>query len=78
MDAPNKIYIDGFSCFAIEPREVDSIVAGEEVCYIRKEALLEWAKEKYEQSLTFVSGNPEADHYVQITALSLVKKIESL
>ena len=39
MKAPDKIYINGFSAFATEP-----VKDGTE--HIRKEALLEWAKEQ--------------------------------
>lgn len=38
MKAPDKIYINGFNAFATEPVK-DGIE------YIRKDALLEWAKE---------------------------------
>jgi hypothetical protein len=41
MKAPDKIYIDGFSAFATVP-----VKNGIE--YIRKDALLEWAKEVLE------------------------------
>ena len=51
MKAPDKIYVDNFGCYAIEPRESHSIIAGEEVCYIRKDALLELLKP--ERALAF-------------------------
>ena len=50
MKAPDKIYINGFSAFATEP-----VKDGEE--YIRKDALLEWAKQKQLDSLTIVQDN---------------------
>jgi len=62
MKAPDKIYIDGFSAFAIEP-----VKNGEE--YIRKDALLEWAKEEQMESTTIL-----ADDWWQ----KVIDKIESL
>ena len=50
MEAPDRIYINGFSAFATEP-----VKNGIE--YIRKDALLEWAKEKQNESLTIVADN---------------------
>lgn len=47
---PDKIYINGFSAFATEPVK-DGIE------FIRKDALLEWAKEKQYESLTIVADN---------------------
>lgn len=59
MGAPDKIYL------AWEYSEIDTLppgvtakqVFGKDVCYIRKEALLEWAKEKQYESLTIVADN---------------------
>jgi hypothetical protein len=48
--APDKIYINGFSAFATEPVK-DGIE------YIRKDAILEWAKQKQYESLTIVADN---------------------
>ena len=54
MEASDKIYIDNFSCYAIEPRESDSIIAGEEVCYVRKDMVVDAIKLAYGK----VSMNP--------------------
>ena len=45
MKVSDKIYIDNFSCYAIEPRKSDSIIAGEEVCYIRKDTVVSIIKD---------------------------------
>ena len=45
MKAPDKIYIDNFSCYAIESRESDSIIAREEACYIRKDTVVSIIKD---------------------------------
>ena len=50
MKAPDKIYINGFSAFATVPVK-------EGIEYIRKEALLEWAKQKQYDSLTIVQDD---------------------
>lgn len=46
--------------------------------YIRKDALLEWAKGLYEKTMTFVSGDIERDNEIQMFALRISKHIESL
>lgn len=53
MIKPDKIFIDNFSCYAIEPRENDSIIAGEEVCYIRMDAVLNIIKEQKKIAMGF-------------------------
>lgn len=46
--------------------------------YVNRDLLLKWAKERYEQSMTFVSGNPEVDQAVQLTWNRVLGKLESL
>jgi hypothetical protein len=56
---PDKIYL------AWEYSEIDTLPPGvttkqvfdKDVCYIRKDALLEWAKQKQYESLTIVADN---------------------
>lgn len=43
MNAPDKIYINGWSAFSTEP-----VKDGTEYEYIRKDVLLEWAKEAHD------------------------------
>lgn len=52
--APDKIYTDNRGVYAKLPifSQIDANVE-----YIRKEALLEWAKEKQYESLTIVADN---------------------
>ena len=80
MKAPDKIYIDNFSCYAIEPRESDSIIAGKELCYIRKDTLLEWAKEKHkEYTEKMVAKNMDETHWGQRNAFQqMIDKLNSL
>lgn len=75
MKAPDKIYI--------LPTEMVRYYFTEEriqpaISYIRKDALLEWAKNMYEKTMTFVSGDTERDNEIQKFALRIVKHIESL
>lgn len=46
--------------------------------YVNRDLLLKWAKERYEQSMTFVSGNLEVDQAVQLTWNRVLGKLESL
>ena len=62
MKAPDKIYVrqyrdgDTSGFWDDEPYE-DEIAGIEAVEYIRKDTLLEWAKEKQYESLTIVADN---------------------
>lgn len=60
MKAPDKIYVreypDGVARFW-EERKKDDVVATIPREYIRKDALLEWAKENQYKSLTIVADN---------------------
>lgn len=64
MKAPNKIYVASYNgeafshSWTMEP--LGDTTATE---YIRKEALLEWAKEKYEEYDTAASGFPDDGTY---------------
>ena len=62
---PDKIYINGFSAFATEP-----IKDGTE--YIRKEALLEWAKGE------IMPGNSAEGKGWNWALQTLLEKLESL
>lgn len=42
----------------------------------QKEQMLQLAKNRYEQAMTFVSGNLDVDHALQMDRLALVKIIE--
>lgn len=48
MDAPDKIYMPN----ELLSEEWQRHIEGEDTCYIRKEALLEWAKERYQQTIS--------------------------
>ena len=51
----------------------DGIIAGAEW---QKEQILQLAKNRYEMAMTFVSGNLDVDHALQMDRLALVKIIE--
>ena len=81
MKAPDKIYIP------IRFKDTDRLaptwwqepIEGyTNIAYIRKDALLEWAKGLYEKTMTFVSGDIERDNEIQMFALRISKHIESL
>ena len=62
MKAPDKIYVRKYrdgetSMFWDEEPYEDEIAGIEAVEYIRKDTLLEWAKEKQYESLTIVADN---------------------
>ena len=80
MNAPDKIYI-----YREPPKDYFEDEWGESevndmesITYIRKDALLEWAKGLYEKTMTFVSGDIERDNDIQMFALRISKHIESL
>jgi len=75
MQAPDKIYIeqDMINNIPLERQYYE-----DDVIYIRKDALLEWAKGLYEKTMTFVSGDIERDNEIQMFALRISKHIESL
>ena len=80
MKAPDKIYIqpdieednDSIRTWLLSPFNDNSVP------YIRKDALLGWAKGLYENTMTFVSGDIEKDNEIQMFALRISKHIESL
>ena len=80
MKEPDKIYLyrvtskDHFENDWHEEKASDV----ENIPYIRKGALLEWAKGLYEKTMTFVSGDIERDNEIQMFALRISKHIESL
>ena len=61
MKAPDKIYFpaDGLPSYIdwdgspIRTKQVED----SDICYVRKDALLEWAKQKQYESLTIVADN---------------------
>lgn len=61
MKAPDKIYFpeDGLPAYIdwdgspIRTKQVED----SDICYIRKDALIEWAKQKQYESLTIVADN---------------------
>ena len=70
MKAPDKIYINGFSAFATMP-EKNSIE------YIRKDALLEWAKERDAETRDKAGTDGVVCAYHN-AIMDLIEKIESL
>lgn len=69
---PDKIYADGFGIYDEKP------IFDENIEYIRKESLVEWAKNLYEKTMTFVQGDAIIDNALQLFALRISKHIESL
>ena len=86
MKAPDKIYIpveaDGLS----ERTELQfdhaspyrNMFAWDNIEYIRKDALLEWARGQYDKSMSFVTGDLKLDYKIQLLWLTIVKYIEKL
>lgn len=72
MKAPDKIYIqqDMINNIPLEQKEFD-----DDVEYIRKYAILEWAK-KHQCEQGFEDG--EAEHGYQVAIRDLIRDIESL
>ena len=52
MKAPDKIYFDGTSSACSLP-----VFSSQNIVYIRKDTLIEWAKQKQYESLTIVADN---------------------
>lgn len=77
MKAPDKLYVSQliYETWQYQTPDPDDET---QVEYIRKEALLEWAKGLYEMTMTFVSGDIERDNEIQKFALRISKHIESL
>ena len=91
MKAPDKIYIPIHQSYPNAPIDEKNTHLGADwyvsKCdqtavgfheYIRKDALLEWAKGLYEKTMTFVSGDIERDNEIQMFALRISKHIEQL
>ena len=81
MEAPDKIYVFQHGINAFDPlwhftKSKEKHTESHE--YIRKDALLEWARNMYEKTMTFVSGDIERDNEIHKFALRIVKHIESL
>lgn len=53
MEAPDKIYMPN----ELLTEEWQRHIEGQDTCYIRKDALLEWAKENQYKSLIIVADN---------------------
>ena len=56
---PDKIFLpwEYSEVDMLPPGVTSKQVFGKDTCYIRKDALLEWAKEKQYESLTIVADN---------------------
>ena len=52
--------------------------AWDNIEYIRKDTLLEWARGQYDKSMSFVTGNMKLDYKIQLLWLTIVKYIEKL
>ena len=78
MKTPDKIYIPETLSNSDKIRLSSVDEKGRGIPYIRKDALLEWAKGLYEKTMTFVSGDIERDNDIQMFALRISKHIESL
>ena len=59
--------------FSSRPSFYDAFIAGAEW---QKEQMLQLATNRYEMAMTFVSGNLDVDHALQMDGLALVKIIE--
>ena len=74
MKAPDKIYMPN----ELLSEEWQRHIEGEDTCYIRKEALLEWAREKLEFCKKMIlNGNPGFEFKLSIYE-QFIDKLNSL
>lgn len=80
MKAPDKIFVRDFgnSLCKMWTYEKGKKKDDVDLVYVRKEALVEWASNLYEKTMTFVTGDATRDQAVQLFALNIKKHIESL
>ena len=77
---PNKIYIDNFSCYSTEPKELRSVCGGEEVAYIRADKVTEILKSRRDNILLgrpmwALSEDQQSEVYC---IMELIKQFEAL